>query len=600
MHDFSFHLSTARALALEHIADISKGFDWRGERMKRGTTKTLRAEGILLILFLLCVFTALTQPVRAQTVTATIPVGSQPSSVAVTPNGAYVYVANSESPVLFGEGNIGYGPGTVSVISTATNTVTATVTVGSFPRDVAVTPNGKYSYVTDSYYNVTNFESGTVSVISTATNTVTATVSVGSYPVGVAVTPNSEYAYVVNSVSNSVSVINTATNTVTTTVPVGSTPEGVAVTPNGAYVYVTNQGGGVSVISTATNTVTATVTVGSNPWGVAVTPNGAYAYVTNFESGTVSVISTTTNTVTATVTVGNEPEGVAVTPNGEYAYVTDEYGVSVINTATNEVTGTIPVGYVPSGVSPYAVGVSPNGDYAYVTNDVGPFTPGSVSVISTPTSAVSVSPFFWTMDVGQSETFTAAASGGSGNYTGYQWFVNGFAQAGQTLSTFSFVPASAGIYSISATVNGSSGGTLAPFYAAAVTVNALLTVSIAPVGPLTLHVAKVQTFNATASGGSGNYTSYQWYVNGAAQSGASASTFNYTAASSGTYKITATVTDSLGATSAHSTAAAVTVPSLFSTVDWIVVIVIIIALLFIILAWYRRRRKKKTQQTQTT
>jgi len=115
-----------------------------------------------------------------------------------------------------------------------------------------------------------------------------------------------------------------------------------------------------------------------------------------------------------------------------------------------------------------------------------------------------------------------------------------------------------------------------------------------------LHVGKVQTFTTTASGGSGNYTRYQWYVNGVAQAGATASTFNYSAASWGTYSITATVTDSLGATSASSTAAAATVPLLFSTVDWIVVIVIIIALLFITLAWYRRRRKKKKQQTQTT
>ena len=259
-------------------------------------------------------------------------------------------------------------------------------------------------------------------------------------------------------------------------------------------------------------------------------------------------------------------------------------------------TGTIPIGYVPSGVTPYAVAVSPNGEYAYVTNgDVS----NSVSVISTPTSALSVSPSLWTMDAGQSETFTAA-SGASGNYTSYQWFVNGAAQAGQTLSTFSFVPASAGIYSISATVNNSSGGTLAPFYAAAVTVNSLLNVSIAPAGPLTLNAGKIQAFTATASGGSGNYTSYQWYVDGVAQSNQTASTFSYSPASSGTHSITATVTDSLGATSARSTAATVTVPSLFSAVDSIVVIVIIIELLCIILALYRRRRKKKTQQTQTT
>ena len=57
------------------------------------------------------------------------------------------------------------------MISTATNTVTATVTVGSNPWGVAVTPNGAYAYVT-------NEGSDTVSVISTATNTVTATITV--------------------------------------------------------------------------------------------------------------------------------------------------------------------------------------------------------------------------------------------------------------------------------------------------------------------------------------------------------------------------------------------------------------------------------------
>ena len=82
---------------------------------------------------------------------------------------------------------------------------------------VAVTPNGAYVYVT-------NVGSDSVSVISTATNTVTATVPVGSDPDGVAVTPNGAYAYVTNEGSDSVSVISTATNTVTATVPVGSDP----------------------------------------------------------------------------------------------------------------------------------------------------------------------------------------------------------------------------------------------------------------------------------------------------------------------------------------------------------------------------------------
>jgi YVTN family beta-propeller protein len=65
---------------------------------------------------------------------------------------------------------------TVSVIDTATNTMAATVAVGSGPKGVAVTPDGTRVYVA-------NYYSYTVSVIDTAADVVTATVAVGSGPV---------------------------------------------------------------------------------------------------------------------------------------------------------------------------------------------------------------------------------------------------------------------------------------------------------------------------------------------------------------------------------------------------------------------------------
>ncbi len=65
----------------------------------------------------------------------------------------------------------------------------ATVTVGTAPIGVAITPDGQQVYVT-------NDSDGTVSVIATATNTVVATVTVGTAPWGVAVTPDGTHAYV--------------------------------------------------------------------------------------------------------------------------------------------------------------------------------------------------------------------------------------------------------------------------------------------------------------------------------------------------------------------------------------------------------------------
>lgn len=113
---------------------------------------------------------------------------------------------------------------------------------------------------------VTNQGSNTLSVIDTASNTVTATVGVGNGPYGVAVSPNGARVYVANGGGAIVSVLDTATNTVTATVNVGAGPGGVAVHPDGARVYVANYvNGTVSVLDAATNTVTATVNVGSFP-----------------------------------------------------------------------------------------------------------------------------------------------------------------------------------------------------------------------------------------------------------------------------------------------------------------------------------------------
>src|SRR5208283_4335042 len=89
--------------------------------MKHGTTKTLRVGCILLaIFFLFCALALLPQAVRADNVVATIPVGVNPTGVAVTPNGEYAYVTNQDAGTV--------GDGTVSVINTTSGTVTANVT----------------------------------------------------------------------------------------------------------------------------------------------------------------------------------------------------------------------------------------------------------------------------------------------------------------------------------------------------------------------------------------------------------------------------------------------------------------------------------------
>src|ERR1700730_12770628 len=246
----------------------------------------------------------------SNTVTATVAVGPNPTGVAVHPGGTRVYVANQSS-------------NTVSVIDTSTNTISATVAVGTFPTGVAVNPAGTRVYVTNQAAN-------TVSVLDTASNSVIATVAVGQNPVGVAVNPASTRVYVANQSGNTVSVLDTASNSVIATVAVGTHPVGVAVDPTGTRVYVANQSANtVSVLDTGSNTVIVAVTVGAFPVGVPVNTAGSRAYVTNYSSNTVSVLDTGTNTVISTVAVGNSPSAFGLFIGGlpqttvavEYYYV---------------------------------------------------------------------------------------------------------------------------------------------------------------------------------------------------------------------------------------------------------------------------------------
>lgn len=337
--------------------------------MNRGTIKTLSI-GCIIFALILFAFTPLFQPVQGVNST-TVTIGGTPYAVSLTPDGEYAYVPNGEN---------------VSLIDTATNKVTNTITGQNWPTGIAITPDGKYAYVTD--INSPIGQEGYVSVISTETNTLVATITIGGNPNhGVAVTPDGKYVYVTNN-DGAVAVISTSTNTVTANITIpslnvtntnlnftssapppiitiggSSLPQAVAITPDGQYAYITTGDGRVAVINTATDNVTATVIIGGNPSAVAITPNGEYAYVIN--DSAVVVINTVNDAVTRTITGFYSPTCVAIAPDGKYAYVTNYFNdsVSVINTATNTVDQTL-----AAGPSPYGIAISANGEYAYVTN----------------------------------------------------------------------------------------------------------------------------------------------------------------------------------------------------------------------------------------
>ncbi len=264
----------------------------------------------------------------------TIDLAAPADDVTFSPDGQRAYVVNTTLD-------------SVAILDTVSNTVIATLGVTS-PVHLAVSSDGSRVYVVGAPDAVWIFDA--------VSNALITTITVGSTPSGVAVSPDDGRVYVANAGGDNVSVIDTLTNTVVATVPVGEFPIAVALAPNGKRVYVANYfANSVSVIDAETNTVTATIPVDAGPQGLAVGPDGRRVYVANFDDNTVSVIDETTNSVVASPTVPGSPIGITVSPDGDRVFITARNAglLRVLDTATNAISlgALIPAGSLPVAVA---------------------------------------------------------------------------------------------------------------------------------------------------------------------------------------------------------------------------------------------------------
>lgn len=156
--------------------------------------------------------------------------------------------------------------------------------------------------------------------------------------------------------------------------------------------------------------------------------------------------------------------------------------------------------------------------------------------------SVSILPVSVTMDIGQSQLFTSAVSGGTSPFT-YQWYLNSAPISGATSATWTFIPTLAGAYNVYLNVTDNV-GVRAKSNVASVVVHWSPSVVISPTA-VVMDVSQSQLFSSTVSNGTSPYT-YQWYSNNVAVSGATSPSWTFIASSSGSYNIYVNVTDSVG------------------------------------------------------
>jgi YVTN family beta-propeller protein len=194
------------------------------------------------------------------------------------------------------------------------------VHVGFVPTYLTLNPAGTQVWVADTGPQTSAESPSGISILSTATNTVTGQLRLPAGPEQIAFSPDGSRAYVTTSAG--LVVIDTSDLHVIKVIYGLGDPHGVAVTPDGSTVYVTNTVDGlVDVISAARDRVTGTIPVGQLPWDIVISSDGGTMYVANPDSNSVSVIDTATNAVTGTISVQGDPDTMALTPDGSQLWV---------------------------------------------------------------------------------------------------------------------------------------------------------------------------------------------------------------------------------------------------------------------------------------
>lgn len=134
--------------------------------------------------------------------------------------------------------------GGVSVIDTAVGTVVTRIPTGGHASGLAVSSDGARLFVA-------NALDDTVSVIDTSTDTVAATVDLspyprapmGSLPNAVALSPDGKTLYVANGGNNDVAVVDTGSYAIRGLIPTAWFPSALMVSRDGRFLYVTNMKG---------------------------------------------------------------------------------------------------------------------------------------------------------------------------------------------------------------------------------------------------------------------------------------------------------------------------------------------------------------------
>jgi YVTN family beta-propeller protein len=301
-----------------------------------------------------------------------LPVGDDPTGVAISLTRNEVYVVNS-------------GSGTISVIDAEKNTVAATIPVHKKPWFIDVAQDGHRAYVANSASN-------NVSVLDLDTRKQIATIGVGEAPGLARISPDNQTLVVTNRVAGSVTIVDGATLKVRSVFPNCPGATDAVILPDSSKAFIACSAGHQVMVLALARAFTPDepppteleksdhlldfLDVGQTPVNLAMKPDGGEIFVSNFDSNTISEIATGTNEVGGASLIGAHPSHGIVSADNTTLWVTNFSANSV---GVYSIDDGQRINMIQVGSGPDALAFSSAGNLVLVANSRS----GDVSVIRT-------------------------------------------------------------------------------------------------------------------------------------------------------------------------------------------------------------------------
>jgi YVTN family beta-propeller protein len=277
--------------------------------------------------------------------------GSMPKGVALSPDGARLYVTN------FGQAN----GKNVSIYDAVTLAPIADIDVPGIVVESVLSADGSLLYAS-------NFPRDSVQIIDTKTRRVTREIQVGLHPKILVLTKDGKTLFAANWNGNTVSEIDLARGVTVRTHPAGIHPRGMALTSSGSLYVANFDGATIDVFHGPNFAQNYTLAACAIPRHLVLSPDEKTMFLSCYHDSQLWALDLTglSERVTHMVPIGKLPKSIDVSSDGKYVYSAD-YGpsnsVSIVDTSDwSATTYTVPGMDRGSGVA-----VLPGGRRAAVT-----------------------------------------------------------------------------------------------------------------------------------------------------------------------------------------------------------------------------------------